>query len=129
MIMPIIFKNEISGLRKFNIDISRKLFISNRAHIILPTHKMIDATSEASKGKKKIGSTLKGIGPTYMDKTGRNGIRIGDLNSSNWKDKYNSLREKHLTILSNFKTIDSDRLIILKTDVKASFTPCIPSLD
>ena len=109
VIDPVIFENEFNGLKKFNIDIKSKLFISNRAHIILPTHKMIDATSEASKGKKKIGSTLKGIGPTYMDKTGRNGIRIGDLNSNNWTDKYNSLRDKHLTILSNFNTkIDLD---------------------
>ena len=104
VIDPVIFENELNGLNKFDIDIKSKLLISNRAHIILPTHKMIDATSEASKGKKKIGSTLKGIGPTYMDKTGRNGIRIGDLNSNNWMDKYSSLKDKHLTILSNFKT-------------------------
>ena len=104
VIDPVIFENELNGLNKFNIDIKNKLLISNRAHIILPTHKIIDATSEASKGKKKIGSTLKGIGPTYMDKTGRNGIRIGDLNSNNWMDKYSSLKDKHLTILSNFKT-------------------------
>ncbi len=109
VIDPIIFKNEIDGLKKFNIDINSKLFISNRAHIILPTHKVIDATSEASKGKKKIGSTLKGIGPTYMDKTGRNGIRIGDLKSDDWTDKYNTLKDKHLTILSNFNTeVDID---------------------
>ena len=110
---PVIFENEIDGLQKFNLDINSKLLISNRAHIILPTHKMIDASSEASKGKKKIGSTLKGIGPTYMDKTGRNGIRIGDLKSDNWTDKYNALRDKHLTILSNFRTkidIDLDKL-------------------
>ena len=110
---PVIFENEINGLQKFNLDINSKLLISNRAHIILPTHKMIDAFSEASKGKKKIGSTLKGIGPTYMDKTGRNGIRIGDLKSDNWTDKYNALRDKHLTILSNFKTkidLDLDKL-------------------
>jgi len=110
---PVIFENEIDGLQKFNLDINSKLLISNRAHIILPTHKMIDASSEASKGKKKIGSTLKGIGPTYMDKTGRNGIRIGDLKSDNWTDKYNALRDKHLTILSNFKTkidLDLDKL-------------------
>ena len=104
VIDPVIFENELNGLNKFDIDIKNKLLISNRAHIILPTHKMIDATSEASKGKKKIGSTLKGIGPTYMDKTGRNGIRIGDLDSNNWMDKYSSLKDKHLTILSNFKT-------------------------
>ena len=110
---PVIFENEINGLQKFNLDINSKLLISNRAHIILPTHKMIDASSEASKGKKKIGSTLKGIGPTYMDKTGRNGIRIGDLKSDNWTDKYNALKDKHLTILSNFKTkidLDLDKL-------------------
>ena len=113
VIDPVIFENELNGLNKFDIDIKSKLLISNRAHIILPTHKMIDATSEASKGKKKIGSTLKGIGPTYMDKTGRNGIRIGDLNSNNWMDKYSSLKDKHLTILSNFKTkveIDLNKL-------------------
>ena len=113
VIDPVIFENEINGLQKFNLDINSKLLISNRAHIILPTHKMIDASSEASKGKKKIGSTLKGIGPTYMDKTGRNGIRIGDLKSDNWTDKYNALRDKHLTILSNFKIkidLDLDKL-------------------
>ena len=109
VIDPVIFQNEINGLNKFNLDINSKLLISNRAHIILPTHKMIDASSEASKGKKKIGSTLKGIGPTYMDKTGRNGIRIGDLKSENWTNKYSALRDKHLTILSNFrKKIDLD---------------------
>ena len=102
VIDPVIFKNEIEGLKKFDFDMRDKLLISNRAHVILPTHKIIDATSEASKGKKKIGSTLKGIGPTYMDKTGRNGIRIGDLNSNNWVEKYNTLKSKHLTILSNF---------------------------
>ena len=113
VIDPVIFENEINGLQKFNLDINSKLLISNRAHIILPTHKMIDASSEASKGKKKIGSTLKGIGPTYMDKTGRNGIRIGDLKSDNWTDKYNALKDKHLTILSNFRTkidLDLDKL-------------------
>jgi len=109
VIDPVIFQNEINGLQKFNIDIKSKLLISKRAHIILPTHKMIDATSEASKGKKKIGSTLKGIGPTYMDKTGRNGIRIGDLKSDNWTNKYNTLRDKHLAILSNFNiNVDLD---------------------
>ena len=102
VIDPVIFKNEIEGLKQFDFDMRDKLLISNKAHVILPTHKIIDATSEASKGKKKIGSTLKGIGPTYMDKTGRNGIRIGDLNSGNWVEKYNALKRKHLTLLSNF---------------------------
>jgi len=107
VIDPAIFLNEINGLKKFNIDLNSKLFISQRAHIILPTHKIIDATSEASKGKKKIGSTLKGIGPTYMDKTGRNGIRVGDILDDNWQKKYDNLKEKHLNLISNFnQTVD-----------------------
>ena len=102
VIDPAIFLKEINGLNKFNLDLNKNLFISKRAHIILPTHKIIDASSEASKGKKKIGSTLKGIGPTYMDKTGRNGIRIGDIIDDSWQIKYNNLKEKHLKLISNF---------------------------
>ena len=102
VIDPGIFLKEINGLNKFNLDLNKNLFISKRAHIILPTHKIIDASSEASKGKKKIGSTLKGIGPTYMDKTGRNGIRIGDIIDDSWQIKYNNLKEKHLKLISNF---------------------------
>ena len=109
VIDPAIFLKEINVLKKFNIDLNSKLFISKRAHIILPTHKIIDATSEASKGKKKIGSTLKGIGPTYMDKTGRNGIRVGDIIDDNWQKKYDNLKEKHLNLISNFnQTVDID---------------------
>ena len=73
VIDPVIFKKEIDALTKLGVDFSTKLVISKRAHLILPTHRLIDAASEAAKGKDKIGSTLKGIGPTYMDKTGRNG--------------------------------------------------------
>lgn len=102
VIDPGVFLKEINGLNKFNLDLNKNLFISKRAHIILPTHKIIDASSEASKGKKKIGSTLKGIGPTYMDKTGRNGIRIGDIIDDSWQIKYNNLKEKHLKLISNF---------------------------
>ena len=102
VIDPGIFLKEINGLNKFNLDLNKNLFISKRAHIILPTHKIIDASSEASKGKKKIGSTLKGIGPTYMDKTGRNGIRVGDIIDESWQIKYNNLKEKHLKLISNF---------------------------
>ena len=102
VIDPGIFLKEINGLSKFNLDLNKNLFISKRAHIILPTHKIIDASSEASKGKKKIGSTLKGIGPTYMDKTGRNGIRVGDIIDDSWQIKYNNLKEKHLKLISNF---------------------------
>ncbi|GMN08546.1 adenylosuccinate synthase [Croceitalea sp. MTPC5] len=95
VIDPVIFKKELDNLKKFNIDIVSKLFISRKAHLILPTHRLLDAASEASKGKAKIGSTLKGIGPTYMDKTGRNGMRVGDLEFDNWKEKYRTLADKH----------------------------------
>ncbi|BFP42703.1 adenylosuccinate synthase [Flavobacteriaceae bacterium GF1] len=95
VIDPVIFKKELDNLEKFNLDIAAKLFISRKAHLILPTHRLLDAASETAKGKAKIGSTLKGIGPTYMDKTGRNGMRVGDLEFDNWKDKYRSLANKH----------------------------------
>ncbi|MEL0263430.1 MAG: adenylosuccinate synthetase, partial [Flavobacteriaceae bacterium] len=84
VIDPAIFKKEIDGLTPFDIDLTQKLLISKKAHLILPTHRMLDAASEAAKGKAKIGSTLKGIGPTYMDKTGRNGMRVGDILTPNW---------------------------------------------
>lgn len=102
VIDPVIFKKEIDDLAKFNLDIPSKLFISRKAHLILPTHRLLDAASEASKGKAKIGSTLKGIGPTYMDKTGRNGMRVGDLELSDWKEKYKALAAKHLKMLDFF---------------------------
>lgn len=95
VIDPVIFKRELDNLKKFDGDFKKKLLISRKAHLILPTHRLLDAASEASKGKAKIGSTLKGIGPTYMDKTGRNGIRVGDLELSDWKEKYRNLANKH----------------------------------
>ncbi len=95
VIDPVIFKRELDNLAKFNLDLAAKLVISRKAHLILPTHRLLDAASEAAKGKAKIGSTLKGIGPTYMDKTGRNGIRVGDLELPTWKEKYRSLADKH----------------------------------
>ncbi len=99
VIDPVIFKKELDNLEKFKIDFVSKLLISRKAHLILPTHRLLDAASEASKGKAKIGSTLKGIGPTYMDKTGRNGMRIGDLEFDNWKEKYRILADKHEALL------------------------------
>lgn len=105
VIDPVIFKKELDNLKKFNLDIKSKLLISRKAHLILPTHRLLDAASEASKGKAKIGSTLKGIGPTYMDKTGRNGMRVGDLELSNWKDKYRALADKHETMI-DFHNVD-----------------------
>ncbi len=95
VIDPVIFKKELDNLAKFNINFKKNLLISRKAHLILPTHRLLDAASETSKGKAKIGSTLKGIGPTYMDKTGRNGIRVGDLEMDNWQEKYRTLADKH----------------------------------
>lgn len=95
VIDPVVFAKELEGLEPFNIDYRAKMFISRKAHLILPTHRLLDAASEAAKGKAKIGSTLKGIGPTYMDKTGRNGIRVGDIELDGWKDKYRALANKH----------------------------------
>jgi len=105
VIDPVIFRKELQQLEAFEIDIQRTLLISRKAHLILPTHRLLDAASEAAKGKAKIGSTLKGIGPAYMDKTGRNGLRVGDLELPNWKDKYRSLAEKHQAMI-HFYDVD-----------------------
>ena len=95
VIDPVIFKKELDKLKEVDVDYKKSMLISRKAHLILPTHRIIDAASEKAKGKKKIGSTLKGIGPTYMDKTGRNGIRVGDLESKDWLVKYRNLANKH----------------------------------
>jgi adenylosuccinate synthase len=100
VIDPVVFKSEIDGLAKFNLDLKSKLFISRKAHLILPTHRLLDAASEAAKGKAKIGSTLKGIGPTYMDKTGRNGIRVGDIELEDFKERYRALADKHESMIA-----------------------------
>jgi adenylosuccinate synthase len=102
VIDPVIFKRELENLSQFNLDFKTKLLISRKAHLILPTHRLLDAASETSKGKAKIGSTLKGIGPTYMDKTGRNGMRVGDLELEDWKDRYAALTEKHIKMIEFF---------------------------
>lgn len=99
VIDPMIFKKEIEEIDKLNIDLSKNLFISKKAHLILPSHRILDAASEAAKGKTKIGSTLKGIGPTYMDKTGRNGLRVGDIITGQFREKYNALKAKHKELL------------------------------
>ena len=101
VIDPVVFQKEIEKLLPFNMDIKKNLLISKKAHLILPTHRLLDAASEAAKGSNKIGSTLKGIGPTYMDKTGRNGLRVGDIFSPNFKEKYATLVEKHEGILKH----------------------------
>lgn len=105
VIDPVVFAKELEGLEPFNIDYKAKMKISRKAHLILPTHRLLDAASEASKGKAKIGSTLKGIGPTYMDKTGRNGIRVGDIELDGWKDRYRALANKHIAMI-DFYNVD-----------------------
>ena len=107
VIDPVILNREIENIIEENVDISKTLFISRKAHLILPTHRLLDAASEKSKGKNKIGSTLKGIGPTYMDKTGRNGFRVGDLENENWKTKYNELSKKHQQLI-DFYNVELD---------------------
>jgi adenylosuccinate synthase len=100
VIDPTVFKKEITALEKLNANPKKNLLISKRAHLILPTHRLLDAASEAAKGKEKIGSTLKGIGPAYMDKTGRNGLRVGDIFAPDFKVKYSFLVEKHKQLLA-----------------------------
>lgn len=102
VIDPIILKKEMEALAPFNINLKEKLLISRKAHLILPTHRLLDAASETSKGKAKIGSTLKGIGPTYMDKTGRNGLRIGDIELSDFEQKYRALADKHEAMIGYY---------------------------
>jgi adenylosuccinate synthase len=97
---PIVLKKEIDGLGKFSIDYMKNLVISKKATIIIPTHKLLDAAMETAKGDKKIGSTLKGIGPTYQDKIGRTALRVGDILNPDFKEKYQTLVEKHKTTLS-----------------------------
>ncbi len=99
---PVILKKECDAVAAFGVDYKKSLFISERTHLILPSHRAIDRASEAAKGKEKIGSTLKGISPAYMDKTGRNGLRVGDLVVKNFGAQYKKLRLKHQQILDNF---------------------------
>ncbi|MFT6827739.1 MAG: adenylosuccinate synthase [Cyclobacteriaceae bacterium] len=100
---PIVFKREIEALAKFNIDFKKNLFISKKTQIILPTHKLLDAAYEQSKGKDKIGSTLKGIGPSYQDKVARNGLRVGDIVAPDFEGRYRNLVKKHENILSHYE--------------------------
>ena len=102
VIDPVIFKKELEGLEKLNVNFEGKLLISRKAHLILPSHKLLDAASEHAKGKAKIGSTLKGIGPTYMDKTGRNGLRVGDIELPDFKERYDNLVAKHVQLLKHY---------------------------
>lgn len=102
VIDPTTLQKEIATVVAAGGNVKEMLLVSRKAHLIMPTHKMLDAASEKAKGKKKIGSTLKGIGPAYMDKTGRNGLRVGDIESPNFQEKYNTLKQKHLSLLSTY---------------------------
>ncbi|MBO7331661.1 MAG: adenylosuccinate synthase [Alistipes sp.] len=105
---PVSLTEELKNIAAQGIPVQEKLLISKKAHIILPTHRMLDAASEAAKGKSKIGSTLKGIGPTYMDKTGRNGLRFGDVISEDFVERYNKLKSKHEEMHSQYKGFEYD---------------------
>ncbi len=105
---PVTLEKELSKLDDAQIDYQDRLLVAYKAHLILPTHRYLDAASENAKGKAKIGSTLKGIGPTYMDKTGRNGLRAGDLLSANFDKKYKALKEKHLRLLEQYPPFEFD---------------------
>jgi adenylosuccinate synthase len=102
VIDPVVFKKEIDKLAERGVDVKKNLRISRKAHLILPTHRLLDAASEAAKGSAKIGSTLKGIGPAYMDKTGRNGLRVGDVENKKFMDQYQQLVAKHQELLSHY---------------------------
>ncbi|HNP20316.1 MAG TPA: adenylosuccinate synthase [Fulvivirga sp.] len=101
---PVIFKKEIEALAKYNLDVFANLFISKKAQLIIPTHRLLDAAYEVAKGKKKIGSTLKGIGPAYQDKIARQGLRVGDIVLPSFKKKYQKLVESHERILGFYKS-------------------------
>lgn len=102
VIDPIIFREECEAIEAMGVPVKERVILADRAHLILPTHRIIDAASEASKGKGKIGSTLKGIGPTYMDKTGRDGLRIGDILTPNFIERFQTLKNKHIALLKQY---------------------------
>lgn len=109
MVLDVIsLQNELNMLKDAGFSMTQNLFVSKKAHIIIPTHRLLDAAYEKNKGEKKIGSTLKGIGPTYQDKTGRVGLRVGDILEANFKEKYNKLVERHLQILQFLEFSDFD---------------------
>ncbi len=102
VIDPVIFQREVAEVSEHGVDVRERLLISRKAHLILPTHRLLDAANEQDKGKNKIGSTLRGIGPTYMDKTGRNGLRVGDIFLPDFQQRYDRLVAKHKRLLGNF---------------------------
>lgn len=105
---PITMVKELRSLDEAGIDYRDRLLVSRKAHLIVPTHRYLDAASEASKGEGKIGSTLKGIGPAYMDKTGRNGLRVGDMLSADFEQRYKAIRQKHMGLARLYPEINFD---------------------
>ncbi|MCB0686399.1 MAG: adenylosuccinate synthase [Saprospiraceae bacterium] len=108
VIDPVTLARELDAVKAAGVVIDQNLLVARKAHLILPSHRLLDQASEAHKGKSKIGSTLRGIGPTYMDKTGRNGLRVGDVSSSDFKSKYQALKEKHLGLLQIYPEQEFD---------------------
>ena len=126
----VILKKEIEALEKLDVDVKKSLFFSKKAQLILPTHRILDAAQEKAKGNNKIGSTLKGISPTYQDKIGRSGLRLGDTLYSNFKERYESVKAKHLEKLNNLNS-DASEEDILSADfaqIEASFFEAIEFL-
>ena len=123
VIDPITLRKEIQMLIDADVDYHDRLLVAKKAHLIMPTHRLLDAASEAAKGKEKIGSTLRGIGPTYMDKTGRNGLRVGDILSPNFQEKYSALRDKHLSLLKIYPEVQFDLV-----SEEAKWLDCIEDL-
>lgn len=122
VIDPVVFSKEIEALKAKQVPVRERLLISRKAHVIIPTHRLLDRASEASKGEAKIGSTLKGIGPSYMDKTGRNGLRVGDLLDTDFTSRYEALKQKHLHLLKGFEafyTHDAGELAAMEAEFMA----------
>ena len=105
---PVVFRRELQFLEESGVAYQERLLLSRKAHLILPTHRWLDMASEAHKGQSKIGSTLKGIGPTYMDKTGRNGLRLGDVEHTSFREQYEALKNKHLELLKIYPPVPFD---------------------
>lgn len=120
---PIVFKKEIDGLQKFNLNVKANLFISKKATLIVPTHRLLDQAYEKAKGDNKIGSTLKGIGPSYQDKIGRQGLRVGDILSDKFKEKFKTLTDIHFEILKNYPPMEYDW-----KDIEAQFLNAVDFL-
>lgn len=120
VIDPVTLQDEVKEVESHGVEVNKRLVIAKKAHLILPTHKILDAASEAAKGKKKIGSTLRGIGPTYMDKTGRNGLRVGNILQPDFKKQYYQLKEKHLQLLELYQ---------YKYDIEAAEQAWFDSID